>query len=293
MRNGFFLMIILLGGLSPVFSAFAEEPCPTDEPAAEDPTTKCKVDLGQLSTPVFQFDQLKPKEAPSSEPAPEPVPEAKPAEVESAAAPVRPTPQTCHYSAYRWNVKTKRSTAPYSVNKAYAEVTDDERSPIEPRCTICLEDQTVISPKEFGVNLPDFRICYVYAEDVKNALAAIAADSSFRLTELTGYRPGRTRGKIVDDCRSEWSNHSFGTAIDINASQNGLYNNCPEPVSGSASEVASCKLGVGGKWDPQKRPDVSITKNGIVVKSFAPFWKWGGEISGNTKDIMHFSPDGY
>ena len=86
--------------------------------------------------------------------------------------------------------------------------------------------------------------------------------------------------------------HSFGTAMDINASANGLYLNCdidtldPESISG-------CRVRIGGEWDPVERPRLTITADGPVVAAFEEHlgWKWGG-ATGPTVDIMHFSISG-
>lgn len=203
-------------------------------------------------------------------------------------------PETCTYSAYAWDTRKKRSTEHFTVSKPYAEVTDDERDPLVPLCTICREDQVVINPRDFGISHAEVRICHVYAQRVKNALEAIAQSGQFEIEKLEGYRPGKTRGKIdKNGLRTQWSQHSYGTAIDINAHKNAIYTQCPSPLSHQASEVKSCKKGIGGAWEPEKYPRLSIIKDGIVYQQMTQFWKWGGEIEGTTKDIMHFSVTGY
>ena len=94
--------------------------------------------------------------------------------------------------------------------------------------------------------------------------------------------------------RQELSNHSYGTAIDINADDNGLYRDCNLREL-TVSGIAGCTLGVGGHWNPDSRPRTSITRDSVVYRAFTSTvgWQWGGEISGSTRDIMHFSLTGY
>ncbi|MDX9719905.1 MAG: M15 family metallopeptidase [Myxococcota bacterium] len=200
----------------------------------------------------------------------------------------RPTPSTCTYSTYQWSVEEKRAVNREQVSKEYSAVTDDERDPKEPRCTVCREDQVELKVGE----LESVWVCWVYAEALEKALRTIVDSGEFELEELEGYRVGRTRGKVVDGLRTEWSNHSFGTALDVNASSNGLYGNCDVDVL-SEDSIEQCKLRMGGKWRPKKQPRVSIVKDGVVYKALTEFWKWGGEIDGELKDIMHFSITGY
>lgn len=203
-------------------------------------------------------------------------------------------PQTCTYSAYAWDTRKKRSTQHFTISKPYHEVTDEERDPHVPACTVCREDQVSIDPKALGISHDSIMICHVYAEQVQKALQQIADSGQFDIEKLEGYRPGKTRGKIDENgLRTQWSQHSFGTAIDINAHKNAIYSHCPNKLTAKAEEVKSCKKGIGGAWQPEKHPRLSITKDNIVYQAMTKFWKWGGEIDGTTKDIMHFSITGY
>jgi len=225
----------------------------------------------------------------------------KPAQQDTPAQPTvaagsntRVPPKTCTYKAYAWDTKHKRSTDHYSVEKSYNEVTDDERDPNDPRCTVCSEDQVSIDTSKLGLKTGTIKVCWAYADAVENALKTVAQSGSFDIEKLEGYRPGKTRGKIDSKgLRTEWSNHSFGAAIDINAHKNAIYSNCTTKIVGSKDDIAGCKRGIGGDYDPKKNPRTSITRNGVVYAAFTPFWKWGGEIDGSTKDIMHFSITGY
>ena len=232
--------------------------------------------------------------APKDANAPEPVHQDEAADAKTAQNAQRVTPKTCTYSAYAWDTKKKRSTDHFSVQKRYDEVTDDERDPNDPRCTICSEDQVSIDASAMGLKTGNIKICWVYTENVRNALRTIIESGEFDIEKLEGYRPGKTRGKIDQNgLRTQWSNHSFGAAIDINAHKNAIYSKCTQKITNSKDDVSGCKRGIGGAYDPQKNPRTSITRDGIVYKAFIPFWKWGGEINGETKDIMHFSITGY
>ena len=279
------------------FPALAQEPCPEDIPTQADALKGgCQSDLEAPPT-HFDFDalqkQMQDPQAPKDvEPAQATVPSDYAAPQTSQFQ--RPLPTTCTYTAYAWDTVKKRSTNHFNVSKPYAEVTDDERDPNDPRCTICSEDQVTIDTAQFGLSTGKIRICYAYADQMTAALKTIAASGEFDIEKLEGYRPGRTRGPIdANGLRTLWSNHSFGAAIDINAHKNAIYSQCPNPIRGSKDDVRTCKRGIGGSYDPQKNPRTSITKDGIVYKTMTTFWKWGGEIEGDTKDIMHFSITGY
>ena len=217
------------------------------------------------------------------------------AAIEVASRPARQVPEQCSYRTYQWSTVQRRAVNRRSVSLAYADVSDEQRSPEDPRCTVCSEDQVRIDPAEHGwPDVAPFEVCWAYARDVERALTTIADDGTFRLLEVTGYRPGQTRGAIVDGNRTEWSNHSFGTAVDINADFNGLYRNC-NVLPLDTERIASCTLGVGGAWRPDAQPEVSVVRDGAVYRAFVDDvgWRWGGEIPGNTKDLMHFSLTGY
>lgn len=203
-----------------------------------------------------------------------------------------PTP-SCHYNVSSWSVSRRTTVDHHTIRKNYTDVTADERDPAEPRCSICEEDQRQIAPAGLGwPNVSAFRICHVYQKHIEDALREIAKSKEFKILTLTGYRPGRTRGPVVDGLRSQLSNHSFGTALDVNAGHNGLYAKC-DIREISLESLKQCKLNVGGSWDPLKRKATSVVSNGVVHKAFASFWKWGGEIHGNIRDLMHFSITGY
>ena len=204
-------------------------------------------------------------------------------------------PTTCTYRTYSWSVEERRGVNRQTVEKPYSEVTSDERDPNDPRCSVCVEDQGEIDPAALGLSdVEPFLVCRVHQQAVEAALRDITTSGQFELVEITGYRVGRTRGPVVDGLRTEWSNHSFGTAIDINAGDNGLYGGC-NVVEVTPESIDQCRLRVGGAWDPNESPQRSVTRDGPVYRAFTEQvgWRWGGEIDGDTRDLMHFSITGY
>jgi len=197
-------------------------------------------------------------------------------------------PESCTYETYSWDVKLKKGVGHETVKKQRSELTDEEKDPAVPECTVCSEDQVEV--KVEGV--PTIVVCRPFAEQVKTALEEAKA-AGFELKTLVGYRVGRTRGAIKDGRRTQFSNHSYGTAIDINAEVNGLYGDCKlSAVPKNASDLKGCKLRVGGHWDPAKRPKSTVVEGGAAWNAFTRFWKWGGTRTDATRDFMHFSPTG-
>ncbi len=206
----------------------------------------------------------------------------------------RVEPTTCTYTIYNWSTETNRAVNRRQVSHPYSEVEGDERDPNDPRCTVCEEDQVTVDTAGLGIDVSPIQVCWAHREAVERALTDIVNSGQFEFTELVGYRPGRTRGRVVDGVRTEMSNHAYGTAIDINANHNALYRNCNVRVTDAAS-IADCTRGVGGAWDPDARPRTSVVRDGVVFAAFTDLagWLWGGDISGSTRDLMHFSLTGY
>lgn len=207
----------------------------------------------------------------------------------------REVPKTCTYKTYQWSTVKKKSVNRRRVKKAYADLTPEEKAPgfKTNGCSVCEEDQVTVAVN----GLPEIKVCWYYAPKVKEALEALQADKGFKIQELVGYRCGQTRGKIVDGNRTEFSNHSFGTAIDINSRTNGLYRRCDlkGKAPTTAADIKRCKKGMGGAWNPDKNRKVTITPTSKAYELFTQLvgWKWGGEIDGRLKDFMHFSVDGF
>jgi hypothetical protein len=211
----------------------------------------------------------------------------------SSSGGTRKKPSRCIYQTYNWSTALGKTVNHSTVDKPYSEVAGDEIDPNDPRCTVCEGDQVTIKPAAMGLALDPFRVCWAHEDGMIRALERIKDTGKFDLRTVTTYRPGRTRGAIVDGMRTEMSNHSYGTAIDINRAQNGLYRNCPGKLV-DASSVANCTLAHGGAWNPKTRPLTSITADGDVARILQEElgWKWGGGLPGSTKDIMHFSKTG-
>jgi hypothetical protein len=191
------------------------------------------------------------------------------------------TAKTCHYQDWRWNVIQKSVVQRIQVVKPYAEITTEEHDPLS-GCSVCREDQQAITIQ----GLPEFLVCKKIASQIQNSLQQLIRNGE-KINSVIGYRVGRTRGPVdAQGNRTEFSNHSFGIAIDINTEHNGLYNNC-------VHYNAQCRLTRGGPWLPGKDP-FSLEANGKIVNLFkAAGFKWGGEIAGQQKDFMHFSLTGY
>lgn len=217
----------------------------------------------------------------------------RPAEDPAEQGPPNPD-RVCTYDMYNWSVDEGRSVNHRHVETTVGELADDEIDPNDPRCTVCSEDQVRINPADHGwPSVDSFEVCVHYEAAVIEALEAIAETGDFEIREVTGYRSGRTRGRVENGMRMEMSNHAYGTAIDINARYNGLYGSCYGEVT--PDSIDDCSLRVGGEWDPDSRPDLTITRDSSVYELFTGLvgWRWGGEIDGSTKDMMHFSLDGY
>lgn len=110
--------------------------------------------------------------------------------------------------------------------------------------------------------------------------------SGEKIYEVVGYRVGMTRGNVDQDGnRTVFSNHSFGTALDINPGQNGLYENCVQ-------FGPNCRLIRGGAWKQGR--EGTLTVDSATVQGMQRLGlRWGGEIKGRQKDFMHFSITGY
>lgn len=189
-------------------------------------------------------------------------------------------PQNCTYDSYVWNVHRKSAIARVHVSKPYTALTRTERDS-HTNCSVCQEDQTKLTLR----NGKTVQVCTHLAAHIKGALNDALAQGA-KIDTITGYRVGRTRGNMdADGNRTQFSNHSFGIAIDVNAAQNGLYGNC-------FTFGPQCQLRKGGPWQPNTHEGL-ISNSPIVHTMRDAGFKWGGEIRGRQKDFMHFSPSGY
>lgn len=187
----------------------------------------------------------------------------------------------CSYQSYRWNTQTKQAEDIQSIKKSYSLLDADEVD-AKTGCSVCAEDQRWI---KVGT-LDPVKVCKVFAGQLEATLNQ-AIDKGFPISTLVGYRVGRTRGDVdPEGKRTRFSNHSFGIAVDVNASSNGLYENC-------LKFGQQCVLRRGGKWQPEINRE-SISVDSFLVNAMRNSgFKWGGLINGNQKDFMHFSPEGY
>ncbi len=199
---------------------------------------------------------------------------------DAATAEERIPPQICTYEVQSWSVTLKQSVDRKTISHPYSSMTYDEIDPVT-GCSVCSEDQELISIPP----LEPFLLCSRIAPQVRTALERLVRDSA-PVFAVIGYHVIRSRGPVDGDGkRTEFSNHSFGTAIDINPDQNGLYDHCSQFGPG-------CRLMRGGEW----RPGVAGTleRDSDIVRTFKAIGlRWGGEIVGRQKDFMHFSSTGY
>ncbi len=187
--------------------------------------------------------------------------------------------RTCTYETWNWNSARNVAVGHKKVQTAWTSLTLEERGTVG-GCSVCAEDQVEVKVGE----LPVFRICSVFKERIERALI-MALRSGFPIESISAYRVGKSKGPLNEmGERTQFSNHSYGTAIDINAERNGLYDRC-------AQFGPLCRLLRGGVYNPGK-PGV-IVKDSIIYKAFKQEGlNWGGEINGLQKDFMHFSLTG-
>lgn len=187
--------------------------------------------------------------------------------------------EPCTYSDWAWDVNAQQAVDFQTVTTTKDQLSDQQRHPELP-CSICREDMREV----IIADLEPVLMCRVIAGAVEKALLQ-AAEEGFPINSLTGYRVGRTKGAIdPQGRRTEYSHHSFGLAIDINAEANGLYGNC-------IAFGAACRLRRGGRWNPAN--PASITPDSYIYGALRGVGlQWGGELYGRQKDFMHFSLSG-
>jgi hypothetical protein len=198
----------------------------------------------------------------------------------SARADTRPLPSLCTYEVQVWNVNLRASTDTRKVMHAYEDLTDAEIDEAT-GCTVCSEDQVTVNVP----SLRPFSVCSKLAPQVRSLMNNLIMNGA-SIRTVVGYHVIKSRGPVNGNGdRTGFSNHSFGTAIDINPEQNGLYDNC-------VTFGPQCRLVRGGEWKPGAPG--TLDKNSDIVSLFKQAgFKWGGEIAGKQKDFMHFSQTGY
>jgi hypothetical protein len=185
---------------------------------------------------------------------------------------------SCTYKVSTWNTEFNKSINIKTISHQYNKLTAEEIDTIT-GCTVCREDQVLIDIPP----LEPFYICNKLAAEVKDTIEELIRNNAAILT-VRGYKVIRSRGPIDHrGNRTEFSNHSYGTAI--NRELNGLYDNC-------TTFGPECRLLHGGRWNPEIPG--TLVRGGRIVETLKSIgFKWGGEIEGKQKDFMHFSYSGY
>jgi hypothetical protein len=190
------------------------------------------------------------------------------------------SPAECSYRVFKWDTVRRVASPTIEVRHAYSALTQRERDSAT-GCSVCEQDQERIELP--GLN--PFRICRKLAPAVRETLMRLILAGE-PIHEIDGYRVGLTRGTIdAHGYRTQFSNHSYGIAIDINPKLNGLYHHCTR-------FGPQCQLMRGGPWRAGT-PGTLTSVSHIVRALGAVGLRWGGEIDGTQKDFMHFSPTGY
>ena len=187
--------------------------------------------------------------------------------------------RVCTYRTWEWDTLAKKAINPRLLSKPRRELSTEERGPIN-GCSVCAEDQVEV--RLDGV--PPFQICRAFGDRIRRAIAKARAEG-FPILSVVGYRVGKSKGPLnAAGVRTQFSNHSYGTAIDFNADKNGLYDHC-------AHFDQHCQLRRGGEYRPHDR--AALTKASSLYRALKDEgFKWGGEIQGKQKDFMHFSMTG-
>jgi len=185
----------------------------------------------------------------------------------------------CNYETWDWDTVQKKSVNHRKVKKSKSELDQAERGKT-PGCSVCEEDQVEIHIE----SLPTFKVCKKLEEKITRSIR-IAYSKGFPFESIVGYRVGKSKGPLNSfGQRTEFSNHSFGTAIDFNSEKNGLYDFC-------IRFGPDCKLLRGGLY--KENVPGSITRESAIYQALTDEgMKWGGEMSGKQKDFMHFSLNG-
>lgn len=194
------------------------------------------------------------------------------------------------------------TTASAGYRSTISPITAAERKAMTPSawrrgCPVGLDDLRVVRPtfRDFSGRVRTGHI--VVHEDVAPAVARIFGSLyrdgvPIRRMEPIEKYTGSDFDSIEADntsafnCRKatgsgRWSNHAYGTAIDINPIEN------PWVEPGGVVYHTASKPYV----NRTPRPGMAV-EGGALVRAFArEGWEWGGRWSG-TRDYQHFSVDG-
>ncbi len=189
-----------------------------------------------------------------------------------ALATRRRKPTVCEYDTYAWSSRRGRAVDRESVSLPYNQIAPPQVSPDDRRCTMCEADQVWITLP--GVE--PFQVCWAYAPAIERALLR-AMQQGAVIEKVKGYRPGRTGGPLDSQGRrTEYGHHAWGTALDINADQNGMY--------------SRGRLVHGGPYRPDAGDPRTITHSSPIYQELARAgFVWAGDAGGSLRDWMHFS----
>lgn len=186
---------------------------------------------------------------------------------------------SCTYETWDWDVNQRKAVNHQQVRKSKAVLTPEEKGSL-PGCTVCEEDQIDIQIQ----GVPPFKICKILQIQLNRALQKVVQEG-FPLFSIVGYRVGKSKGPLDSlGRRTQFSNHSYGTAIDFNSERNGLYDAC-------IHFGPQCRLIRGGDYQVG-RPGTITRDSGLYRALKVEGFKWGGEIQAKQKDFMHFSQTG-
>ncbi len=186
----------------------------------------------------------------------------------------------CTYTTYKWNTLERKAVDFKQVKHLYSQLKEYEIDKVT-GCTVCQEDQIELKIGTLKLT----KICHIFSRELQQQLSKLYSQG-LPILKLVGYRVGMTKGEIDSfGNRSQFSNHSFGIALDINDEQNGLYDQC-------IHFNQQCRLIKGGEWNADQIGSLSADSETVQLMKQLGF-KWGGEIQGKQKDFMHFSPTGY
>ena len=169
-------------------------------------------------------------------------------------------------------------------------------------CPVALDDLRYVTARYVGfdgqAHLGELVLHRRYARDVTSVFAALYEarfpiermqlvdeydgddDASMAANNTSAYNCRRVAGTV------RWSNHAYGSAIDINPVQNPyVQGDRVDPPAGSS--YAGIDRAAGAR-----APRGVITDGGVVVRAFASVgWEWGGHWR-SSKDYQHFSAAG-
>jgi hypothetical protein len=167
-----------------------------------------------------------------------------------------------------------------------------------PGCPVSLDDLRLVSLAYIGFDGKAHRGRLIVNRDATTAIVGVFRslyDARFpirRMLPVDAYGGDDFRSIEADNtsafnCRpasgsSNWSNHAYGRAIDVNPIEN------PYISGGKTSHRASVTY-----LDRRRvRPGMAVAGGALVRAFAAQGWGWGGSWSGSTQDTQHFSYNG-